>query len=223
MVQTLQNWLLRLQAYLVPRQKIVVRLFLVVEIGLLLFGMLVASLVITNPAQYSPLMSQLGARLGQLAVLLFCVTLTPGIFKRMGWMTPLTSPVISLLTLFRRHIGILMFLTAGVHQLFNSLIPNYVYFGSFLPPLPIPVFQIFGSLSWLLLLPVWLTSNDTSQRFLGKKWKTLQRLTYIAIWFIFAHVALQGETLAVVIGLVGAFELVSWAIKYQRGSRLKKI
>jgi DMSO/TMAO reductase YedYZ heme-binding membrane subunit len=215
-MQRLVSWLQQLQRFLAPRQKMVIRWFLVVEIGLLLFGVLVAYLSINDTMRFAPLMSQAGAKLGQIAVLLFCLTLLPGIFKRLQWNTPLTMPAISLLVLFRRHIGILTFLSAAVHQLFNAIIPNYIYLGSVLPPLPIPVFQLFGSLSWLLLLPVWLTSNDTSQRLLGKKWKTLQRLTYISIWFIFFHVALQGKSLAIIIAITAILEVGSWVVARRR-------
>jgi DMSO/TMAO reductase YedYZ heme-binding membrane subunit len=218
MFARLVSWLQQIQRFLAPRQKTVIRWFLVVEIGMVLFGALVSYVVIIDPIRFAPLMSQAGGKLGQIAVLLFCLTLLPGIFNRLQWNTPLTAPVISLLTLFRRHVGILTFLTAAVHQLFNSIIPNFIYFGSILPTLPIPTFQLFGSLSWLILLPVWLTSNDTSQRLLGKKWKTLQRLTYIAIWFIFIHVSLQGKSLAIIIAITAILEVASWVVAKRRKS-----
>lgn len=209
-MQLLTTWFKQLQLYLAPRQKAVVRCFVAIEVSLVLFGSVVAYLVIANPMQYSWILSDIGARVGQIAVFLFCLTLLPGIIRRLGLATPLLQPIVSLLTLFRRHIGITMFLTAFVHQIFNSTVQNLLFFHSLLPPNGFPTFVLLGLIAWLLLVPVWLTSNDTSQRFLGKKWKTLQRLTYISIWFIFAHVALQGESLAIILAITAILEVLSW-------------
>jgi DMSO/TMAO reductase YedYZ heme-binding membrane subunit len=219
-MQRLTGWLQQLQRYLTPRQKTVIRGFVIVEIALLLLGALIAYQSVANPVMFAPVMSQSGARLGQIAVLLFCLTLFPGIFQRFRWNTPLSLPVLSLLILFRRHLGILMFLTALVHQVFNSTVPNFIFFGSPVPPTGFPTFVVLGIISWLLLFPVWLTSNDISQRMLGKKWKMLQRLTYGAIWFIFAHVALQGEWLAVLIALTALLEFGSWVKAGKRNGGL---
>jgi DMSO/TMAO reductase YedYZ heme-binding membrane subunit len=55
-----------------------------------------------------------------------------------------------------------------------------------------------------------------SQRLLGKKCKTLQRLTYIAIWFIFIHVSLQGKSLAIIIAITAILEVGSWMVVKRR-------
>lgn len=218
MLQTISALLLRLQQFLAPKQKILIRCFVMLEIGLVVFGLTVAYLSITDPMGSSWLLGKYGTTLGKAALILFMITLIPGILQRLRWYPQLTMPIAAIITLFRRHIGITMFLTAWLHMAFTMTLPFYIFTGSFFPPAGPRLFEMAGFIGWILLLPVWLTSNDTSMRFLGRKWKTLQRLTYIAIWFIVAHVALHGgiSWMSVSIVAVAALEILSWIVARRR-------
>jgi DMSO/TMAO reductase YedYZ heme-binding membrane subunit len=169
-----------------------------------------------DPIARSDLARQLGSWLAITAVILFSFTLLPGILQRLRWLPQLTIPVSTIITPFRRHIGILMFLTAWMHMALSGYLQTYILTGSPIPPAGPRLFEFFGFLGWLLLLPVWLTSNDTSMRFLGKKWKALQRLTYIALWFIMSHVGLQGNALALLLLVIGVLEVTSWVVAKRR-------
>jgi len=75
------------------------------------------------------------------------------------------APLLAVLIMpFRRHLGVLMFLCVFIHFSLTTQLPVLV--SGVIPPLNAP--KLFGFGAMLLLFPLWLTSNDTSQRFSGK-------------------------------------------------------
>ena len=146
----------------------------------------------------------LSNKFGLLALGLFIVTLIPGILQRFKLNLFLSMSIV----LFRRHIGVLMYLLALLHSMYLSTIP-VIMSGKFGIAIP-SQHEVYGSLSILILLPVWLTSNDVSQRFLGRFWKTLQRLTYFASIFIFLHVSLINPLASAFLAFTLFFECASW-------------
>ena len=54
-----------------------------------------------------------------------------------------------------------------------------------LNPLENPI--IFGAFSFLILIPVALTSTDWAMAKMGGNWKTVQRLVYVAFWAMIFH------------------------------------
>lgn len=141
-----------------------------------------------------------------LAMMLFSLTLLPGIFQRFK-VFPLVSASI---TLFRRETGILMFIVAMVHSFYITTIPVIMEIISSSKLSSFSLTEILGSISLMILLPVWLTSNDFSQKRLGKFWKTLQRLTYFALIFIFLHVAQTSSKKGLLLLIVLTLEFMSW-------------
>ncbi len=101
-----------------------------------------------------------------------------------------------------------MFLTALIHSFYTFTIIA-VMTSQFKPEL-LSSREIWGSLSLMILLPVWLTSNDFSQKKLGKFWKMLQRLTYFSLIVIFLHVSFAELKWAIITFLVILIELASW-------------
>ena len=120
---------------------------------------------------------------GKLALVFFTIVLTPGIFKRFG----VRNRVLGLLLIFRRQFGITMFLFAALHGLTVSVMPKIVNNALF----RFSVFELYGLSALILLLLLFLTSNDFSQNRLGKSWYLLHRLVYLIMWLILIHVALQ--------------------------------
>ena len=92
-----------------------------------------------------------------------------------------------LLLIFRRQFGITMFLFAALHGLTVSVMPKIVNNALF----RFSVFELYGLSALILLLLLFLTSNDFSQNRLGKSWYLLHRLVYLIMWLILIHVALQ--------------------------------
>jgi sulfoxide reductase heme-binding subunit YedZ len=145
-------------------------------------------------------------QLGQASLVLFLLTVLPGIMRRFGFGQLLLSKV---LMLFRRQLGVLMFSMAFAHYTVTGLAPMIAAGG---PPAVVPTGVMMGSLSFMLLLPLFATSNDWAQRRLGANWSRLHTLIYVAIWVILLHVALVVEEVNIWDILIGTFavlELVS--------------
>jgi len=217
----------KLQKVILPRQKVINRGLVGVQAALMIAWMIVVVMTINDPMLILSI-EDAGELLGGLSLVLFCLTLLPGIITRLKIWPTVTLPVATLITPFRRNLGILMFLTAFVHMSLTTTLPflalQLISIQSLMPlslvqqlttvfsafPPPLRLFEQVAVMGWILLLPVWLTSNDFAQKKLGKWWKRVQRLTYVVIWFIMAHVALQGSFWTVVVGVVAVLEVTSW-------------
>lgn len=93
----------------------------------------------------------------------------------------------------RREFGILMGCLAIVHGVTYFLDP--VTFSLNIEPylntrfFSMPPLFYFGILSLILVLPLLLTSNNFSLRFLGgERWKTLHRLVYVILFTVLLHI-----------------------------------
>ncbi|MCB9813674.1 MAG: ferric reductase-like transmembrane domain-containing protein [Pseudomonadales bacterium] len=194
---------IKVHTLLVKYKQIILNIFLTLQI--LGMGIIVSGFYLfSNFTEVFILIAQRGNSLGTLALLLFLTTLLPGIFSRFK-VFPLVGASI---VLFRRQIGILMFIVAMIHSFYVSTIPA-VMTGTFGPEF-VTSREILGSLSLIILLPVWLTSNNISQKFFGKFWINIQRLTYFALIAIFAHVALTSYKSALIALIVLLLEIFSW-------------
>lgn len=93
----------------------------------------------------------------------------------------------------RRAIG----LSGFVFILAHAVLVNYLYF-DFDPQLIAGQFHlIFGSMALIVLLPVAISSIDKAITILGsKKWKMVQRLTYIGFILALIHFVLTSNTLS---------------------------
>lgn len=214
----MQQLLLTLQKWLVPRQKWLKLAFWVAELLVIAIWALGVVAFVFLPYQ-EPANLQLhlalyewGARFGVLALGCYILTLLPGIISRLRW-----QPVLgAMLMPYRRHAGILMFLFVFAHMSFTTSLPGVL--GGL--GLTINTPKLFGLLAMMVLFPLWLTSNDPSQRYLGKKWKFLHRLTYIALLMIFMHLAFFRKRWAIpTFGILG-LEAVSWLVVWWRGRQV---
>lgn len=179
-------------------------------VELLLMGLILVALCI--PLFPDPPLAFLriwGRRFGYIGLIFYWFTLFPGIFQRLK----VFSMAGMLIMTFRRTLGALMFLCAVLHMLLSLVVPFVVLQREFTFTNP----RIFGTAAIVLLFPLWLTSNDTSQRFMGKKWKLLQRLTYVALLCIFLHVSYFRILWIIPTGLVLGLEVLSWIAVWWRG------
>lgn len=173
-----------------------------------LFGLLViGSVSIARLDTTALLFNELGRQLGKLALVLFIVIAIPGIARRFGY----RHKAVALIMIFRRYLGITMYLLALIHASFVRLV--FVASGR-IPLSPAPTFVLFGTLALTLLFFLFVTSNDGSVRKLGVWWQRIHNLFYIIMWLIFLHVGLQRLGVwTVLIGVTSIIELVSfiWA------------
>jgi DMSO/TMAO reductase YedYZ heme-binding membrane subunit len=136
---------------------------------------------------------QLGNLAGELAIIFYILTLIPGIVRRFG---AFYKPV-AILMIFRRYIGIAMFLFVLMHALFNW----------FFPPVG---FVLYGFIALVMLFFLFVTSNDMSTKLLGSMWGWIHKLTYIIMWPVMIHVALLKSNWTIPIGVTVIAELASF-------------
>ena len=145
-----------------------------------------------------------GVFFGRTAITLLGIVVLPGILGRFGIEIKLTR----LITLFRRQLGILVFVLAFSHyQLVRGI---SIYTGQ-IPLMPRPVFEVLGTSALFLMFLMFLTSNNFSQKTLGKNWKRLHRIVYIILWLLVFHTGLQRISIwSVFIFSFAILEVLSW-------------
>ncbi|MEX0622035.1 MAG: ferric reductase-like transmembrane domain-containing protein [Candidatus Woykebacteria bacterium] len=149
---------------------------------------------------------------GRAALSVLLVVITPGIIGRLG----IEFKISRIITLYRRRLGILVFLLAFTHYHLVTL-PKLAG----IEPIMIPLFQIFGSSALMILFFMFATSNNFSVRRLGKWWKPLHRLVYVALLLILFHTALQRISIwSILAGVFLVLELASFAYAYIKGGSL---
>jgi len=187
----------------ITRKKTIERTFLFFELLMPVLWGFGAYVLVNYPDQYLTVF-EIGGWFGILSFSLYCLTLVPGILKRFQKLPLVQATIMP----FRRHLGILMFLTAYVHMGYVGTIP--IFFAN--PPVtPAPQLHIlYGFLTMMLLFPLWLTSNDFTQKRMGRVWKWVHRLTYLALGSIILHVSITSKPAFVVAVIFIGLEIASW-------------
>lgn len=153
-------------------------------------------------------------RFGQWALVVYIMTLIPGMVTRFGLAGSL-GVVNRWLVPIRRELGIMTFGFAIAHASFIKLMPWFLMFG-LLPLSSLVLSDVFGVSALIILFFLWLTSNDYSVKKLGKFWKRLHRFTYLALFLILAHVAFFNQVWAVVLLAVAVLQVASWISFWSR-------
>lgn len=183
-------------------RKTIIRLFQLAYFSWIIF-MMVATWANLTDSSLAFILYPIGSKFGTLAAMLFLVVTIPGILGRFGF----KHPLITLGVMFRRHTGISMFLAGLAHGMIVSTLPN-IAMGA--PLLPRFGYELFGILSLAILTPLFLTSNLYSMKMLGKNWKRIHKLIYLAFWLIVLHIGMRGEmAVALVIAIAGGLEILS--------------
>ena len=182
----------------------IISLFFAIEISLavaIFFGLILGTL---QPS-LQPLFFTVGRTFGKLTAYLLVLTLLPGILGRFRWFTTIRIT----LMLFRRQFGILTYLSGVVHATFVALLPMLTH--GFRPLL---IFEVYGLTALLLMLPLFLTSNDYSVRLLQTGWDKLHKLVYLALFFSALHTLTRSLSIGVLLMSVVILEALSYLAKY---------
>jgi DMSO/TMAO reductase YedYZ heme-binding membrane subunit len=153
-----------------------------------------------------PLLFEIGLKFGTLAAGFLTLALIPGILGRFRWFIMVRI----IMMLFRRHFGILMYLSAVVHSTFVVFLPMIRY-GFY----PLQLFEVYGLIASLLLLPLYLTSNDVAVQKLKQWWYRIHRLVYIALFFAAMHTWTTSKTVSVLLFVIVFLEAWSFIEKYR--------
>jgi methionine sulfoxide reductase heme-binding subunit len=115
---------------------------------------------------------------GSMLLLMLTLLITPlSTITRQRWFVPL-----------RRWYGITMAVTAFTDATAASITTNFA--GGVFGRLAGHSFLLVGFIMVVLLIPLFLTGNNLAQRWLGRYWKVLHRLTYVIWGLLFLHLAL---------------------------------
>lgn len=124
---------------------------------------------------------------------------------------------------FRRALGLLAFWYAAMHFSVYLTLDRGLIWSTIIPDIARRPFITLGFAALVLLVPLAVTSNRLSIRRLGKKWRQLHRLVYVAIVLAAIHYSLATKvidpTQALHIGLVAAligYRLVRWIMPRQQ-------
>lgn len=110
--------------------------------------------------------------LGDWALRFLCIGLAITPIKRLFHLNWLTR--------FRRMIGLFAFFYAALHFLVYIVLDLSLSWDAFVDEVPKSPYVLLGLFTFLLLIPLALTSTHAMQRRLGKSWVTLHRLVYLA-------------------------------------------
>lgn len=159
-------------------------------------------ILLTTP--YYPQVSNL---FGEIAVLLYILSLVPGIVLRLG----ITHPIFSVIRVYRRHIGISMYLFAASHMVMKRFPTMVIDFSN------MPTSELMGTIALSVFMLLFVTSNNLSQKLLGVSWAYLQRLTYVGMFFVLLHLSINYlSKWGILMWLVVIAELVSFYINARR-------
>ncbi len=151
-----------------------------------------------NPIEY------ITRHTGFWALMLLVATLavTP-IRRATGW-----NEVIKL----RRMLGLFAFFYATLHLLTWIVLDKFFDFAWMLEDVAERRFITIGMLTWIMLLPLALTSTKGMVRRLGRRWKTLHRLSYVAavtgvvhFWWLVKADIFEPQLVAVVLSVLLGF------------------
>jgi len=196
-----------------------IKIFQLLEITVIVVGWMGSSLLIQQYDTYRLAIEQIGNFAGSAAIFLYSMTLVPGILKRLKVKPEYTVPLANLLVIFRRRMGILMFLLLFVHLLFIFILPAVIQEGLHYWYEQIWQGQIWGLTALILLIPLWITSNDLAIELLGNWRHMIHRLTYIIMIFIFLHAVYIGSIWAVLLLLQFIVLVISWIRYWQVSSQ----
>lgn len=195
------------------RQQIIAA-FKLSYIGLFILTVAASMSVITR-GLFRAQFFELAEEMAELGIIFYLLTLIPGIVRRFKKQYKIAS----LLMIYRRYIGILVFFTIFYHYMIERGISLLMTNISKWPNifLEYSLFEFFGVAAFLCVFLLTVTSNDLSTSKLGVWWGRIHNLTYIIVWFMFFHVALQEINFwSLLLGIIGILQVSSFIYKWHK-------
>src|SRR5207237_10750424 len=151
-------------------------------IPFVLMGPEIISAILGRPGAVANISASVADVLGTSTFLIFIAMLavTP-IHTVTGWRWHI---------ILRRDYGIAMFATAAPDLTLAASTTGDTFPGTVLTRVGGHTFLVAGTLSTLLLVPLVVTANRSAQQWLGRHWKSVQRLTYVVWGTILVHLFL---------------------------------
>jgi len=199
----------QLFALVVKNRRQIIFIFQLLYVSLFGFMLLAGYAIYFQKPQASIFLNS-AMTFGQLALVTYILTTIPGICRRFG----IQHRLIQILTIFRRYLGILMYAFTFFHYLLMRGFAS-LFFG--VAVLPEQLFTLVSFIALLFLTCMVLTSNDLLHGRLGKWWQRIHNLTYVVVFLIFLHVALQRISIwTVVIGINAVAQILSHLVFFFR-------
>jgi len=147
-----------------------------------LMGPEIVSAILGRPGAVANISASVADVLGTSTFLIFLtmVAVTP-IHTITGWRWHV---------ILRRDYGIAMFATAATDITLAAITTGDTFPGTVLTRIGGHPFLFAGTLSTLLLVPLVITANRWAQQWLGRHWKSVQRITYVVWATILFHLFL---------------------------------
>lgn len=181
--------------------------------AVIFFMVLLGVFWVLNNTQFG-LMKIMGDKAGDTAAVLFLVTISPGIAKRLA----IKHKSLDLVMVFRRQFGLLMFSFAFLHYSYVRFLP--IALGKYPIPQVVPTFELMGILTLYPMVVLAFTSNNLSVKHLGPWWKRIHSFVYIAVWLLFFHVMLNKiGILSLLLGVFAVLEVYSLYYAFQSKPR----
>jgi DMSO/TMAO reductase YedYZ heme-binding membrane subunit len=191
-------------------KQLIRNIFFVIELGLVVLLVLGSMQVFSNPPKLLSYL-EVARTLGTVAAIFLALAVLPGILGRLRWFTLVRI----VLMMFRRHFGIMMYLSGLTHGWFMFFVPT-ILFG----PAPPDIFVFFGTLTILLGFPLFLTSNDWAVALLKNWWYRIHKLVYFMLLLAGLHTMYTSPKVGVLLLSLVALEIISFiaAKKYAHTS-----
>jgi DMSO/TMAO reductase YedYZ heme-binding membrane subunit len=156
----------------------------------------------------------LGRLFGILGAVFFVITQIPGLLRRFGLLKTFKSTY-SVLQYSRAQQGILMFMFGLAHYLTVYLVPSIRENVALEPT----IYGVFGMVTLIMALILFVTSNNQSKKVLKKWWGRIHKLVYIMAWTLAGHLlfvidfqvgaSIASQILLGVVGLVAILQVAS--------------
>ena len=156
---------------------------------------------------HTPLLYRFGLWTGRIGLVVYILTLLPGIFRRFRFQ----HKGVMVLMMYRRQIGIVSFLLVFNHFWIVRGVSMFFRKAYTFPPLN----EVAGMIAYAPLLAMFLTSNDFAVKLLGEWWNRLHTLTYGVVWLVLLHVGFQRFSIWTVLA-AGAVVLEILSFLYAR-------
>ncbi len=197
----------------VKQREPIITFFKLLYIGISLLTVIASVYVYLRLPHYAGFLS-LAGEMGEYSIAVYILTIIPGIFRRFRK----NHKLVSLLMIYRRYIGILLFFMILYHYMMERGIDLLRTWNPFLN---LMVFEISGMIAFFCILLLTVTSNDLSTHKLGIWWGRIHGLTYAIIWFMFLHVAMQEINIwSLLLGTAGVVQVLSFIYMYRKSSRV---